>query len=83
MQLLALLWCLEKTHYYLEVTVGFLVTNCTEVKTLINMKTQDRHMLRWQIAIQQYSGHMTIVHKAGVKHKKDDGLSRWVLPNTP
>ncbi|MBW0582453.1 hypothetical protein O181_122168 [Austropuccinia psidii MF-1] len=40
-------------------------------------------MLRWQIAIQEYRGNMTIVHKAGNIHKNADGLSRWALPNTP
>ena len=47
------------------------------------MKTPNRHMLRWQIAIQQYRNNMTIVHKTGQKHKNADGLSRWALPNTP
>ncbi|MBW0527591.1 hypothetical protein O181_067306 [Austropuccinia psidii MF-1] len=40
-------------------------------------------MLRLQIAIQEYRGNMTIVHKAGNIHKNADGLSRWELPNTP
>ncbi|MBW0535010.1 hypothetical protein O181_074725 [Austropuccinia psidii MF-1] len=40
-------------------------------------------MLRWQIAIQEYRGNMTIVHKAGDPHKNAYGLSRWGLPNTP
>ncbi|MBW0549991.1 hypothetical protein O181_089706 [Austropuccinia psidii MF-1] len=40
-------------------------------------------MLRWQIAIQEYRGKMTIVHKAGSIHKNADGLSRWSLANTP
>ncbi|MBW0497159.1 hypothetical protein O181_036874 [Austropuccinia psidii MF-1] len=40
-------------------------------------------MLRWQIAIQEYRGNMTIVHKAGNIHKNADGLSRWSLANTP
>ncbi|MBW0585126.1 hypothetical protein O181_124841 [Austropuccinia psidii MF-1] len=38
-------------------------------------------MLRWQIAIQEYRGNMTIVHKDGNIHKNADGLSRWPLPN--
>ncbi|MBW0535544.1 hypothetical protein O181_075259 [Austropuccinia psidii MF-1] len=42
-----------------------------------------QHMLRWQIAIQEYRGNMTIVHKAGNIHKNADGLSRWALANTP
>ncbi|MBW0557707.1 hypothetical protein O181_097422 [Austropuccinia psidii MF-1] len=40
-------------------------------------------MLRWQIAIQEYRGNMTIVHKAGNIHKNSDRLSIWSLPNTP
>ncbi|MBW0591060.1 hypothetical protein O181_130775 [Austropuccinia psidii MF-1] len=40
-------------------------------------------MLRWKIAIQEYIGNMTIVHKAGNIHKNADGLSRWELANTP
>ncbi|MBW0567871.1 hypothetical protein O181_107586 [Austropuccinia psidii MF-1] len=38
-------------------------------------------MLRWQIAIQEYRGNMTFVHKDGNIHKNADGLSRWPLPN--
>ncbi|MBW0539846.1 hypothetical protein O181_079561 [Austropuccinia psidii MF-1] len=40
-------------------------------------------MLRWQSAIQEYRGNMTIVHKAGNIHKNVEALSRWALPNTP
>ncbi|MBW0524955.1 hypothetical protein O181_064670 [Austropuccinia psidii MF-1] len=45
------------------------------------MKTPNRHMLRWKIAIQEYRGNMTIVHKDGNIYKNSDGLSRWPLPN--
>ncbi|MBW0556176.1 hypothetical protein O181_095891 [Austropuccinia psidii MF-1] len=45
------------------------------------MKTPNRHILRWQIAIQEYRGNMTIVHKDGIIHEIEDGLSRWPLPN--
>ncbi|MBW0488076.1 hypothetical protein O181_027791 [Austropuccinia psidii MF-1] len=38
-------------------------------------------MLRWQIAIQEYRGNMTIVHKDGNIHKNAGGLSRWPLQN--
>ncbi|MBW0532508.1 hypothetical protein O181_072223 [Austropuccinia psidii MF-1] len=40
-------------------------------------------MLRSHIAIQEYRGNMTIVHKAGNIHKDADVLSRWALHNTP
>ncbi|MBW0543318.1 hypothetical protein O181_083033 [Austropuccinia psidii MF-1] len=45
------------------------------------MKTPNRQVLRWQIAIQDYRGNMTIVHKAVNIHNNADGLSRWALPN--
>ncbi|MBW0565138.1 hypothetical protein O181_104853 [Austropuccinia psidii MF-1] len=35
----------------------------------------------WKIAIQEYRGNMTIVHKDGNIHNNADGLSRWPLPN--
>ncbi|MBW0516558.1 hypothetical protein O181_056273 [Austropuccinia psidii MF-1] len=41
------------------------------------------HMLRWQIAIKEYRGNMTIAHKYGNIHKNVDGHSRWALENTP
>ena len=47
------------------------ITDCTAVKTLVNMKTPNRHMFRWKIAIQQYRGSMTIIHKNGAKHKNE------------
>ncbi|MBW0575349.1 hypothetical protein O181_115064 [Austropuccinia psidii MF-1] len=40
-------------------------------------------MLRWKIAIQEYRGKMTILHKAGNIHKNSYGSSKWELPNTP
>ncbi|MBW0523459.1 hypothetical protein O181_063174 [Austropuccinia psidii MF-1] len=36
-------------------------------------------MLRWQTAIQEYRGNMTIVHKAGNIHENNDGRSRTKL----
>ncbi|MBW0485857.1 hypothetical protein O181_025572 [Austropuccinia psidii MF-1] len=40
-------------------------------------------MLRWQIAIQEYRGNMTIFHKAGNIHNNSYGLSRWESSNNP
>ncbi|MBW0538022.1 hypothetical protein O181_077737 [Austropuccinia psidii MF-1] len=45
------------------------------------MKTPNRHMLRWKIAIQEHRGNMTIVHKDGNIHQNEDELSGWPLPN--
>ncbi|MBW0488706.1 hypothetical protein O181_028421 [Austropuccinia psidii MF-1] len=38
-------------------------------------------MLRWQIAIKDYRGNMTIVRKDRNIQKASDGLSRWKLLN--
>ncbi|MBW0560687.1 hypothetical protein O181_100402 [Austropuccinia psidii MF-1] len=47
------------------------------------MKTPTRHMLQWQIAIQEYRDNLTIFHKAGDINKNSDGLRRLELANTP
>ncbi|MBW0578284.1 hypothetical protein O181_117999 [Austropuccinia psidii MF-1] len=60
---LCLVWALEKLHYYLEGAVFEVYTDCTALKSLLNMETTNRHMLRWQIAIQEYRGNMTIIYK--------------------
>ncbi|MBW0540788.1 hypothetical protein O181_080503 [Austropuccinia psidii MF-1] len=62
-EFLFLLWALEKINYFLEGWFLEVITDCTAVKSLLNMETPNRHMLRWQIAIQEYRGNMTIVHK--------------------
>ncbi|MBW0487595.1 hypothetical protein O181_027310 [Austropuccinia psidii MF-1] len=78
---ICLVWALEKLHYYLESAVFEVYTDCTALKSLLNMKTTNRHMLRWQIAIQEYRGNMTIIYKEGNSHTNADGLSRWPLDN--
>ncbi|MBW0462843.1 hypothetical protein O181_002558 [Austropuccinia psidii MF-1] len=83
MEWLCLVWALEKLHYYLYVSDFEVITDCNAVKSLLNMKTPKRHILRWQIAIQEYRGNITRAHKAGNIHKNADGLSRWELTNTP
>ncbi|MBW0553181.1 hypothetical protein O181_092896 [Austropuccinia psidii MF-1] len=83
MDCLCLILALEKLHYYLDGSVFEVITAYNSVKSLLNMKTLSSHILIWQIAIEEYRGNMTIVHKAGNIHKNSDELSRWTLPNTP
>ncbi|MBW0518082.1 hypothetical protein O181_057797 [Austropuccinia psidii MF-1] len=83
MECLCLVWALEKLHYHLDGCVFEVITDGNAMKSLLKMKTPNRHMLRWQIAIQEYRGNMTIAHKEGNIHKNADGLSRWELANTP
>ncbi|MBW0520683.1 hypothetical protein O181_060398 [Austropuccinia psidii MF-1] len=82
MECLCLVWALEKLHYYLYGSVFEVITDCNAMKSLINMKSPNRNVLRWQIAIQEYRGNMTIIHKAGNIHRNSDGPSRWALANT-
>ncbi|MBW0551121.1 hypothetical protein O181_090836 [Austropuccinia psidii MF-1] len=83
MECLCLVWEPEKLHYYLDGSVFEVISECNSVKSLLNMKTHNRHILRWQIVIQEYTGNMTIAHKAGKIHKNSDGLSRPALANIP
>ncbi|MBW0513554.1 hypothetical protein O181_053269 [Austropuccinia psidii MF-1] len=81
MECLCFLCALKKLNYFLEGCLFEVITDCTAFKSLSNMKTPNRHMLRWQIAIQEYRSNMTIAHKDGNTHKNEDGLSRWPLQN--
>ncbi|MBW0569781.1 hypothetical protein O181_109496 [Austropuccinia psidii MF-1] len=76
MEFLCLVWALEKLHYYLDGKVFDVIKDCKAVRSSLNMKTPNRHMLRWQNAVQEYRGNMTIVHKYGNINKNEDGLSR-------
>ncbi|MBW0498862.1 hypothetical protein O181_038577 [Austropuccinia psidii MF-1] len=44
-ELLCLIWALEKLHYYLEGAVVEFYTDSTALKSLLNMKTSNRHIL--------------------------------------
>ncbi|MBW0555678.1 hypothetical protein O181_095393 [Austropuccinia psidii MF-1] len=76
MECLCLSWALEKLNYFLKGYVFEVITDCTALKSLSTIKTPNRNMLRWQIAIQEYRGNMTVVHKDGSIHKNADGLRR-------
>ncbi|MBW0489528.1 hypothetical protein O181_029243 [Austropuccinia psidii MF-1] len=83
MECLCFVWELEGLHYYLDGSGFEVITDCNTVKSLLHMKTPNRHMLRWQIFIQEYGGNINIVHKVGNIHKNSYGLGRWSLSNTP
>ncbi|MBW0480387.1 hypothetical protein O181_020102 [Austropuccinia psidii MF-1] len=81
MECLCLVWALKKLHYFLEGCGFALRKDCTTFKSLLNMKTPNRNMLRWKIAIKEYRGNMTIFNKGENIHKNANGLSRCPLPN--
>ncbi|MBW0549879.1 hypothetical protein O181_089594 [Austropuccinia psidii MF-1] len=72
---LCLVWALEKLHYYLEGAVFEVYTDCTALKSLLKMKTTNRHMLRRQIAPQEYKGNMPIINKEG--RRRNFRFSEW------
>ncbi|MBW0478441.1 hypothetical protein O181_018156 [Austropuccinia psidii MF-1] len=80
-EFLCLVWDLEKLHYYLEGVVFEFYLDCTALKSLLNMKATNRHMLRWKIAILEYRGNMKIIYKEVKSHTNADGLSRRPLDN--
>ncbi|MBW0535000.1 hypothetical protein O181_074715 [Austropuccinia psidii MF-1] len=49
---LRLVWALEKLNYYLEGAVFEVYTDCTALKSLLNMSTTNRPLLGWKIATQ-------------------------------
>ncbi|MBW0498367.1 hypothetical protein O181_038082 [Austropuccinia psidii MF-1] len=81
MECLCLVWDLENSNNFLEGCIFEVIGDCTTLRSLLNMNTTNRHMLRWQIAIQEYRGNMTIAHKDWNIHKNADGLIRWPLQN--
>ncbi|MBW0478371.1 hypothetical protein O181_018086 [Austropuccinia psidii MF-1] len=46
-EVLCLVLLLEKLHYYIEGAVFEVYKDCTALKSLLNMKTTNRHMMRW------------------------------------
>ncbi|GEM07822.1 retrotransposon polyprotein [Rhodotorula toruloides] len=81
LECLAVVWALEKLHIFLD-GVNFTVwTDAGAMKTLMDMQSPSRHMLRWQLAVQEHRNHLTIRHRAGKANGAADGLSRCPLPN--
>ncbi|MBW0580652.1 hypothetical protein O181_120367 [Austropuccinia psidii MF-1] len=81
---LHIFWALEKLHYYLGGAVFEVYTDCTAFKTLLNIKTTNIHILRWQIAIQGYRGTYDPeaaakipVHFMEIDRKKNFRFSEW------
>ncbi|MBW0462650.1 hypothetical protein O181_002365 [Austropuccinia psidii MF-1] len=76
-EFLFLVWAIEKLNYYLEGSVFEVYTECRALEALLKIETTNRHMLRWQITIQEYRGKMTIIYKEGKSHTNADG--HWIM----
>ncbi|MBW0463446.1 hypothetical protein O181_003161 [Austropuccinia psidii MF-1] len=78
---LFLVWVLGKLHYDLQCAVFEAYTDFTALKYLLNMKTTNRHMLRWKIAIREYRGNIIIIYKEGKSNTNADCLRKYPLDN--
>lgn len=82
LECLAVVWMLDKLHFYLDGAQFSIVTDCIAVRSLLTAKWTHRQLIRWQAAIQAYRGRITIRHRAGTMNDNADGPSRAPLPNT-
>jgi hypothetical protein len=76
LECLCLVWALEKLYYYLDGCKFEVITDCLALRSFIGLKTPSRHVMRWQIALQEWQGLMTIIHCDGLVHINTDALSR-------
>ncbi|MBW0557105.1 hypothetical protein O181_096820 [Austropuccinia psidii MF-1] len=87
MECLCLVWALEKLNYFLEGCVSEVITDCTTVKSLLNMKTPNRHTLRYDREPKFTSALWTNLHQLfGTKlsfstayHPQTDGLAERMI----
>ncbi|MBW0522269.1 hypothetical protein O181_061984 [Austropuccinia psidii MF-1] len=87
MKYLCLLWDLEKLDYFPEGCVFEVITDCNSVKSLLSIKTPNKHIHRWQIAIQEYRALWTKIYQLfGTKlsfstayHPQTDGLAERTI----
>ena len=63
LECLEVVWALEKLHHDLNGNSFEVITDCAAVKSLVGIRTPSRQMVKWQLAIQEYTGRMTISHR--------------------
>ena len=81
LECLAVIWALDKLHFYLDGAVFTVITDCVAVSNLLTCKWISRQLVRWQAALQAYHGRITIKHRAGKLNFNADPPSRDPLPN--
>lgn len=81
LECLAVVWALDKLHFYLDGAHFTIFTDCVAVRSLLTAKWAHRQLIRWQAAIQGYRGRMTIRHWPGQLNRNADARCRDPLPN--
>lgn len=77
LECLAVLWAVEKLKCYLELTKFYIVTDCSSLKWLENLKDPQGRLGRWALRLQQFN--YEIIHRRGKDHIIPDALSRAPL----
>jgi hypothetical protein len=81
LECLAVVWMLDKLHFYLDGAKFTIITDCVAVSNLLTAKWTHRQLVRWQAALQSFRGRVTIKHRAGKLNFNADAPSRDPLPN--
>ncbi|MBW0590812.1 hypothetical protein O181_130527 [Austropuccinia psidii MF-1] len=81
MECLLLVWALEKSNYFFEECAFKVITDCTAVKSLLNMKTPNRLSQGLLDRNTRVAWHSAIWELTWKTPKNADGLSRCPLPN--
>jgi hypothetical protein len=71
----AVVWAVEKFHYYLDGKKFKVITDYYALKWLEKNALKGRRA-RWILRLQPYLGNMEIIYKEGKRHKNADALSR-------
>jgi hypothetical protein len=71
----AVVWAIEKFHYYLDGKKFKVITDHHALKWLMTNALKGRRA-RWILRLQPYMNSMEIIYKEGKKHKNADALSR-------
>ena len=71
----AVVWAVEKFHYYLDGKKFKVITDHYALKWLEKNALKGRRA-RWILRLQPYFGNMEIIYKEGRKHRNADALSR-------
>ena len=75
MECYAVVWAVEKFHYYLDGKKFKVITDHHALKWLEKNALKGRRA-RWILRLQPYLRDMEIIYKEGKRHKNADALSR-------
>jgi hypothetical protein len=72
---LAMIWGIEKFHYYLNGGKFTLLTDHNSLKWLKSLKSSNKMFFRWTLRLNEYD--FNVLPKPGIENGDADGLSRF------